>query len=53
MKDNTIKGNIFNTDSNVKIDSINDKTELFDRLKNLQTLIKKESYIKELCKNLK
>ena len=53
MKDDTIKGNIFNADLNVKIGSINDKTELFDRLKNLQTLIKKESSLKELCKNHK
>ena len=39
--------------SRIKINNINDKTKLFNRLQNIQTLIKKESSLKELCKNHK
>ena len=47
------KRNIFNENSNVEINLIKDKVKLFNRLQNLQTLIKKESSLKELCKNHK
>ena len=48
-----IKENALNKNSNEKIDAINNKAKLFNRLQNLQTLIKKESSLKELCKNHK
>ena len=48
-----IKGNVFTENSNVKIDAIEGNAKLFNRLQNLQTLIKKESSLKELCKNHK
>ena len=48
-----IKENVLNENSKVKIDAIKDNAKLFNRLQNLQTLIKKESSLKELCKNHK
>ena len=45
--------NILNKNSNIKLDEINNKTKFFNSLQNLQTLIKKESSLKELCKNKK
>ena len=45
--------NIFDKNSNIKTDTPNESIKLFNRLQNLQTLIKKESSLKELCKNRK
>ena len=53
MDDNIFKGNTNHENSDKEIDAINDNLKFFGRLQNLQTLIKKESSLKELCKNLK
>ena len=53
MDVNMFKGNINHENSNIKIDAINDNSKFFNRLQNLQALIKKESSLKELCKNNK
>ena len=53
MDEEIIKENVLNENPNVKIDTINDSCKLFNRLQNLQTLIKKESSLKELCKKHK
>ena len=50
MGEKEINENIFNENSNIKINTISDNEKLFNRLQNLQTLIKKESSLKELCK---
>ena len=53
MDEEKLNGNIFNKNSNKKLNTINNSTKLFNRLQNLQILIKKESSLKELCKNHK
>ena len=53
MDDTIFNSNIFNENSNKKIDTVNGNTTFFNSLQNLQTLIKKESSSKELCKNHK
>ena len=53
MNEEIVEENAINEKSNLKIDEINDNAKLFNRLQNLQTLIKKESSLKELCKNHK
>ena len=53
MDENISNEIIINEDSNIKLDIINDSEKLFNRLQNFQTLIKKESSLKELCKNYK
>ena len=45
--------NIFDKNSNMKLDGVTIDTNFFTSLQNLQTLIKKESSLKELCKNNK
>ena len=47
--------NVFNknSNSNIKTDIPNENIKLFNRLQNIQTLIKKESSLKELCKSYK
>ena len=51
MDNEKVNGDISNENPNLKKDAINDNIKLFNRLQNLQTLIKKESSLKELCKN--
>ena len=53
MEDTILNVNIFNENSNIKTDTVNDNAKFFNSLQNLQTLIKKESSLKELCKNHK
>ena len=53
MEDNISNENIFNKNPTLEANKINDNQQLFKRLQNLQILIKKESSLKELCKNLK
>ena len=53
MDGTILNANIINENSNIKTDTINDNTKFFINLQNLQTLIKKESSLKELCKNHK
>ena len=45
--------NILNKNFIIKTNTKNDNTKFFNSLQNLQTLIKKESSLKELCKNNK
>ena len=53
MEDVVFNVSNFNENSNIKIDIINDNERFFSNLQNLQTLIKKESSLKELCKKYK
>ena len=53
MDDNILSVDAFKENHNSKIETIIDNTKLFNRLQNLQTLIKKESSLKGLCKNHK
>ena len=53
MEDTILNVNNINENPNIKINTINDNARLFSNLQNLQTLIKKESSLKELCKNYK
>ena len=53
MIDEISNENIINENSNIKTNIINNNAKLFNRLQNLQTLIKKESSLKGLCKNRK
>ena len=53
MEENMINEDIFKENSDIKIGTLIDNTKLFNRLQYLQTLIKKESSLKGLCKNHK
>ena len=48
-----LNGDIFKENPDIKIETIIDNTKLFNKIQNLQTLIKKESSLKGLCKNHK
>ena len=53
MNEKIIIVNQIKENSNIKLDKKNDNTKVFNRLQKLQTLIKKQSSLKELCKNHK
>ena len=53
MREGKIIDDDTDENSNNKIDKKKENTNLFNRLQKLQTLIKKQSSLKELCKNHK
>ena len=53
MREEIIFENDIKENSIIEIDIKKENTKLFNRLQKLQTLIKKQSSLKELCKNHK